>query len=386
MIKMKELSRKVNLAPKSKIRELFNLAAGRSDVISLGIGQPDFSTPEPAIKGNVWALNEKITYYAPTKGVPELLQQLEHKLKSANNIEANWKENIIVTNGGSQALNLTFASLFNPGDELIISSPNFISYFYLSLFFGVKVIEVERKKDFSPDIEKINKLISDKTKAILINSPNNPTGHSFNRNELQGIVEIVKNNDLFLISDEVYENYLYDGTEHTSPASLKRMFERTITLNAMSKLYSATGFRMGYVAANKDIIDLMEKYHQYTAAGTNHAAQYGFLEALKMGSGFFDEILESFNIRRLLAYNRLKEMGFEVVKPKGAFYVMPKINQFGLTGAEFSKKIMEDQAVAVVPGNIFGSYSEYMLRMSYATKLEKLEEAMDRIEKFVKTL
>jgi len=383
---MKELSKKVNLAPKSKIRELFNLAAGRSDVISLGIGQPDFPTPEPAIKGNVKALNEKITYYAPTKGVPELLQQLEHKLKSANNIEANWKENIIVTNGGSQALNLTFASLFNPGDELIISSPNFISYFYLGVFFGVKVIEVERKNDFSPDIEKIKKLITDKTKAILINSPNNPTGHSLSRNELQGIVEIVKNNDLYLISDEVYENYLYDGTEHTSPASLKDMFERTITLNAMSKLYSATGFRLGYVAANKEIIDLMEKYHQYTAAGTNHAAQYGFLEALKMGSGFFDEILESFNIRRLLAYNRLKEMGFEVVKPKGAFYVMPKINQFGLTGAEFSKKIMEDQAVAVVPGNVFGSYSEYMLRMSYATKLERLEEAMDRVEKFVKTL
>jgi len=383
---MKELSRKVNLAPKSKIRELFNLAAGRSDVISLGIGQPDFSTPEPAIKGNVKALNEKITYYAPTKGVPELLQQLEHKLKSANNVEANWKENLIVTNGGSQALNLTFASLFNPGDELIISSPNFISYFYLSVFFGVKVIEVERKNDFSPDIEKTKKLITDKTKAILINSPNNPTGHSLSRNELQGIVEIVKNNDLYLISDEVYENYLYDGTRHTSPASLKGMSERTITLNAMSKLYSATGFRMGYVAANKEIIDLMEKYHQYTAAGTNHPAQYGFLEALKMGSGFFDEILKSFNIRRLLAYNRLKEMGFEVVKPKGAFYVMPKINQFGLTGAEFSKKIMEDQAVAVVPGNIFGSYSEYMLRMSYATKLEKLEEAMDRVEKFVKTL
>jgi aminotransferase len=383
---MKDLSKKVNLAPKSKIRELFNLAAGRSDVISLGIGQPDFSTPEPAIKGNIKALNERITYYAPTKGVPELLQQLESKLKSVNNIEADWKENIIVTNGGSQALNLTFASLFNPGDELIISSPNFISYFYLGVFFGVKVIEVERRNDFSLDIEKIKILITDNTKAILINSPNNPTGYSLSRKELQGIDEIVKNNDLYLISDEVYENYLYDGTEHTSPGSLKGMFERTVTLNAMSKLYSATGFRLGYVAANKEIINLMEKYHQYTAAGTNHAAQYGFLEALKMGSGFFDEILESFNIRRLLAYNRLKEMGFEVVKPKGAFYIMPKINQFGLTGAEFSKRIMEDQAVAVVPGNIFGSYSEYMLRMSYATKLEKLEEAMDRIEKFVKTL
>lgn len=352
----------------------------------MGIGQPDFSTPEPAIKGNVKALNEKITYYAPTKGVPELLQQLEHKLKSTNNIESNWKENIIVTNGGSQVLSLTYASLFNPGDELIISSPNFISYFYLGVFFGVKVIEVERKNDFSPDLEKINKLITDKTKAILINSPNNPTGYSLSRNELSEIVEIVKNNDLYLISDEVYENYLYDGTEHTSPASLKGMFERTITLNAMSKLYSATGFRLGYVAANKEIIDLMEKYHQYTAAGTNHAAQYGFIEALKMGSGFFNEILESFNIRRLLTYNRLKEMGFEVVKPKGAFYIMPKINQFDINGAEFSKRIMQDQAVAVVPGNIFGSYSEHMLRMSYATKLEKLEEAMDRVEKFVKKL
>jgi aminotransferase len=164
------------------------------------------------------------------------------------------------------------------------------------------------------------------------------------------------------------------------------MFERTITINAMSKLYSATGFRIGYVAANKDIIDTMEKYHQYTVAGTNHAAQYGFLEALKIDSSFFDEILKSFDERRLLAYARLTELGFEVVKPKGAFYVMPKINEFGLTGAEFSKRIMKEQAVAIVPGNIFGSYSENMLRMSYATKLEKLEEAMNRIEKFVKTL
>jgi aminotransferase len=164
------------------------------------------------------------------------------------------------------------------------------------------------------------------------------------------------------------------------------MFERTITLNAMSKLYSATGFRLGYVAANKEIIDTMEKYHQYTVAGTNHAAQYGFLEALKMDNSFFNEILKSFNERRLLVYNRLSEMGFEVVKPKGAFYVMPKINEFGLTGAEFSKRVMKDQAVAIVPGNIFGSYSEYMLRMSYATKLERLVEAMDRVEKFIKKL
>jgi aspartate/methionine/tyrosine aminotransferase len=197
------------------------------------------------------------------------------------------------------------------------------------------------------------------------------------------IVDIVKQNDLYLISDEVYENYLYDDSQHVSPASLKDMFSRTITINAMSKLYSATGFRLGYIAASKEIIDIMEKYHQFTAAGTNHAAQYGFLKALQMDSSFFDEILMSFDERRMLAFNRLSKMGFEVVKPKGAFYIMPKITKFGLSGAEFSTRIMKEHAVAIVPGNIFGSYSENMLRMSYATKLEKLSEAMDRIENFI---
>ena len=383
---MKELAKKVKHSPKSKIRELFDLASGRSDVISLGIGQPDFLTPQPAINGNIEALNKNITYYAPTKGIPALLEQLQKKLKTVNGIETSWKDNIMLTNGGSQALNLTFASLFNPGDELILSSPNFISYFYLSAFFDVKVIEVERRSNFGPDIAKMNNSITDKTKAILINSPNNPTGYSLSKSELDEIVDIVRQNDLYLISDEVYENYLYDNAQHTSPASLKDMFNRTITINAMSKLYSATGFRLGYVAAKKEIIDIMEKYHQYTAAGTNHAAQYGFLKALQMDSSFFDEILVSFDERRLLAFNRLSEMGFEVVKPNGAFYIMPKISKFGLTGTEFSNRIMKERAVAIVPGNVFGSYSDNMLRMSYATKLEKLTEAMDRIEKFVNTL
>lgn len=383
---MKELADKVKQAPRSKIRELFDLAAGRSDVISLGIGQPDFLTPQPAIEGNIEALKKNITYYAPTRGIPELLEQLEQKMKSVNGIETSWQDNIILTNGGSQALNLTFASIFNPGDEMILSSPNFISYYYLGAFFEVKVIEIERRSNFGPDLDKMKNSITDKTKAILINSPNNPTGYSLNKRELDEIVEMVKENDLYLISDEVYENYLYDDAQHTSPASLKDMFSRTITINAMSKFYSATGFRLGYIAANKEIVDIMEKYHQYTVAGTNHAAQYGFLRALQMDSSFFDEILLSFDERRVLAFNRLSEMGFEVVKPNGAFYIMPKITKFGLSGAEFSMRIMKEQAVAIVPGNIFGSYSENMLRMSYATKLEKLTEAMNRIEKFVNAI
>jgi aminotransferase len=193
----------------------------------------------------------------------------------------------------------------------------------------------------------------------------------------------VKENDLYLISDEVYENYIYDHLQHISPASMDGMFERTITLNAMSKLFSATGFRLGYVIAKKEIIDLMENYHQYTAAGTNHPAQYGFLEGLKMEPTFFNEILKSFDKRRLFVYSRLKEIGFDVVKPAGAFYIMPSVKSFNIDGEVFSKHLMKDYAVAVVPGKTFGSYSKEMIRISYATEYNKLKEAMNRIEKFV---
>ncbi len=380
---MKETSYIVSKAPKSAIRELFDLASGRSDVISLGIGQPDFTTPEPVLQGNIEALKKKITMYAPTRGVPELLKLIEDKVQRKNNLNINWKDNIIVTNGASQAVTLAFAALFNPGDELIISSPNFVSYFYCALFFGVKVIEVKRNKDFSPNIEGIRNAITPKTKAMLINSPNNPTGHALTPTELKEIIDILIENDLYLITDEVYENYIYDGFKHVSPASLNGMFERTVTVNAMSKLYSATGFRIGYVVSSKTIIDLMEKYHQYTVAGTNHAAQYGFIEALKMDISFFDKIWQSFDKRRNLVYSRLKEIGFDLVKPHGAFYIMPSTEKFNLTGSQFSQRIMKEQAVAIIPGNIFGSFSDNMIRISYATEIEKLKEAMHRIEKFV---
>jgi aminotransferase len=383
---MKDLSQRIIAAPKSKIRELFDLAAGRSDVISLGIGQPDFPTPQPAIQGNIEALKKNITTYAPTRGIPKLLELLEKKLEKVNNIKINWKENIILCNGGSNAITLAFASIFNPGDELILSSPNFVSYFYCSSFFGVKVVEIERNSDFSPNIEEMKASISNKTKAILINSPNNPTGYALEKRELEDIIEMVLEHDLYLISDEVYENYIYEGLVHISPASLNDMFERTVTLNAMSKLYSATGFRLGYVAANKEIIDLMEKYLQYTIAGTNHAAQYGFIEALKMDTSFFDEILKSFDERRLLVYNRLNEIGFDVVKPRGAFYIMPSLKNFHMGGQEFSRKIIKEKGVAIVPGDIFGSFSADRLRISYAIDVGKLRGAMDRIESFIKEL
>ena len=380
---MKELSDKISQVPKSKIRELFNLASGRSDIISFGIGQPDFHTPKPVIDRIINALKENITMYAPTKGSPELLELIAKKVEKVNNITADPDENIIVTNGGSGALTLAYASIFNPGDELILCSPNFVSFFYLGAFFGVKIIEVERNHDFSPNIEKIRSAITKRTKAILINSPNNPTGYALTNDELKSIANIVKENDLYLISDEVYENYVYDDVIHISPASLEGMSERTITVNAMSKLFSATGIRLGYVIANKNILNLMETYTTYTVAGTNHAAQYGFIEALKMNMSFFNDILKSFNERRLLAYTRLNEMGFDVEKPRGAFYIMPSVKSFNLTGQEFSEKIIKEKGVAIVPGNIFGAYSNDRLRISYATEIEKLKEGLNRIEEFI---
>ena len=383
---MKEVSHRVSKAPKSAIRELFDLASGRSDVISLGIGQPDFQTPDPVIQGNIKALKNKITNYAPTRGVPELLQLLEAKLSKVNNIQTDWKENIMVTNGGSQAITLAYASIFNPGDELVISSPNFVSYFYCGLFFGVKLVEVERNEDFSFNIDNIKKSITNKTKALLVNSPNNPTGYALSLNELEEIVELVIENDLYLITDEVYENYIYEGLKHKSPASLNGLFKRTITVNAMSKLFSATGFRLGYVVASKELMDLMENFHQYTVAGTNHAAQYGFIEALKMDTKFFDKIWKSFDDRRIFVYNRLREIGFDSMKPLGAFYIMPSTKNFNMNGTTFSRNLMKEQAVAVVPGSIFGSFSDDMIRISYATEMAKLKEAMNRIEIFINDL
>jgi aminotransferase len=383
---MKETSERVSKAPKSAIRELFNLAAGRSDIISLGIGKPDFNTPDLAIQGNINALNKNVTMYAPTRGVPELLKLIEEKLKRDNKIHSNWEENIILTNGGSQALTLAFASIFNPGDELVISSPNFVSYFYCGLFFGVKVVEVKRNEDFSPNIEGIKDSITERTKAILINSPNNPTGNALTLIQLKEIIEIVIDNDLYLISDEVYEKYIYEGLKHASPASFDGMIDRTITTNAMSKTYSATGFRLGYVVASNELIDLMERFHQYTVAGTNHAAQYGFIEALKMDQNFFNDIWFSFDKRRNFVYKRLAEIGFDLVKPLGAFYVMPSTNKYNMSGTNFSQDIMKEQGVAIVPGGIFGSFSDDYIRISYATEMEKLEDAMNRIEIFVSKL
>lgn len=383
---MKKLSETISNTPKSKIRKLFDLAAGKSDIISLGIGQPDTPSPQSLIDGTIEALKNRKTVYAPTRGIPELLKTIEKKAKVENNINAEWKKNIIITNGGSQSITLAMATLLNPKDEILLSSPNFLSYFYCSRFFYSIPVEVQRYENFSPNFDLMRKKITPKTKAIIINSPNNPTGYTYSRKDWEELANIVIDNDLFLISDEVYEKYVYDDNKPFSPASMNGMENRTVTLNAISKTFSATGFRLGYVIANEEIITLMEKYLQYTAAGVNHPTQFGAVAAYTSNDSNFDELRKLFKERRDLVYTRLNKMGLKVEKPGGSFYIMPSIKDLNISADDFALKLMEEKGVAVVPGDGFGSYSSDMIRISYAIQIEKLEQAMNKIEEFISSL
>ena len=384
---MKDLSQAILNSKKSKIRKLFDmLLKSGSEAISFGIGQPDFTSPDFVNDAIIKALREHKTQYAPARGIPQLRKMIAYKFQTENAMTWVKPENTIVTNGGSQALQLSYAVLSNPGDEMILSSPAFLSYYHLADYYGIKCIEVPSKTDYSPDIDGIKKAITAKTKFILINSPSNPTGYAFSKAEMEAIVDIVKKNDLYLVSDEVYEKFYFDGGSHISPASYEGMQDRTITLNALSKTFGATGLRLGYVAASESIITNMEKYIQYTTAGVNHPVQYGAIEGLKHVDRMnHSEILEGFDRKRQFCVRRLKEMNFIVDTPKGAFYIMPKVNpRWEMDGDEFSNALVEEQKVACVPGSAFGSHSNDSLRISYATSDEKLEEGFNRIEKFLR--
>jgi aminotransferase len=251
-------------------------------------------------------------------------------------------------------------------------------------FYHLKCVEIPRKADFSINLEEIKKKITPKTKFLLINTPNNPTGYVYTKKEMDAVVQLVIENDLYLISDEVYEKFLYGNRTHYSPASYPGMENRTITMNAMSKTFGGPGLRLGYIAAPEAIVTEMEKYSQYTSAGTSHPTQYGAIAAMKFGNPEMPKIVERYDKKRLFCTKRLKELGFEVVEPFGAFYIMPKVTPFEKEANIFSTKLMKEVEVAVVPGADFGSYSNDMIRISYATEDAKIEEGFNRIERFLK--
>ncbi|MCC6013796.1 MAG: pyridoxal phosphate-dependent aminotransferase [Candidatus Verstraetearchaeota archaeon] len=355
------------------------LQAKGMKVIQLDVGEPDFPTPINIIKAAEKAMEEGFTHYTPSLGIPELREAIANKLREENKIDVS-KDNIIVTPGSKQAIFYAVMALIDEGDEVIIPTPAWSSYMEIVTLAGGKVKEVPTNNDFSLNIEKIKEAITKRTKLIIINSPNNPTGHVMDIKEIKALCDIVLDSNLFVLSDEIYEKLVYEG-KHISIASLPNMEERTITINGFSKTYAMTGWRLGYAVAPKNIISAMNKIQQHTATCVTSFAQIAAIEALKPHTPIAP-MIEEFKRRRDYICKALEKLSFKFVKPKGAFYVFPEIPIDNMNSNEFCDILLEKYGVSVTPGTAFGNYDKH-IRISYANSIENIEEAMKRIEMFI---
>lgn len=371
----------------SGIRRFFDLAQSMEGVISLGVGEPDFTTPWSVIEASYHSLERGFTAYTPNAGLLTLRQSISRFLDTRFHVRYQPEDEVIVTVGASQAIDLAFRAILNPGDEVIVMEPSFVSYIpTITLAGGVPVIVDTYEKDaFKLSKDTVEAAITEKTKAILICSPNNPTGAVLSREDLIGISNVIKRHDLLVISDEIYADLLYDDT-YTSMASIEGMKERTLLVSGFSKAFAMTGWRLGYVCGPKDLIAQMLKIHQYTIMSAPTMAQYGAIEALENGLGEVEMMKESYKQRRNYVVKALTRMGLECHMPGGAFYVFPSIKSTGLTSSEFAERLLIEEKVAVVPGNVFGDSGEGYIRCSYAASMKQLTEAMERIGHFLKHL
>jgi aminotransferase len=382
---MKErLSTTVQQLKPSGIRRFFDLAASMDNVISLGVGEPDFVTSWAVREASILSLERGYTSYTANAGLLELRFEIMKYMKRNFNVSYDYKDDIIVTVGGSQALDITMRALINPEDEIIVVEPNFVSYSPLiSLAGGVPVaIETTAETEFKLQPRQIEEVITSNTKALLLCSPNNPTGSSLSKEELQAIADIVIKHDLLVITDEIYAELTYDE-EFTSIASLEGMKERTIIISGFSKGFAMTGWRLGYICAPTEITKAMLKIHQYTMMCAPTMAQYGAIEALQNGQHDVEEMRKSYRRRRNYMVKSLNQIGLECHSPGGAFYVFPSIKKTGLSSEEFAEQLLLEERVAVVPGNVFGKGGEGHIRCSYASSMESLEESIKRISRFV---
>ncbi|PFJ02346.1 aminotransferase [Priestia megaterium] len=382
---MKErLSTTVQQLKPSGIRRFFDLAASMDNVISLGVGEPDFVTSWAVREASILSLERGYTSYTANAGLLELRFEIMKYMKRNFNVSYDYKDDIIVTVGGSQALDITMRALINPKDEIIVVEPNFVSYSPLiSLAGGVPVaIETTAETEFKLQPRQIEEVITSNTKALLLCSPNNPTGSSLSKEELQAIADILIKHDLLVITDEIYAELTYDE-EFTSIASLEGMKERTIIISGFSKGFAMTGWRLGYICAPTEIAKAMLKIHQYTMMCAPTMAQYGAIEALQNGQHDVEEMRKSYRRRRNYMVKSLNQIGLECHSPGGAFYVFPSIKKTGLSSEEFAEQLLLEERVAVVPGNVFGKGGEGHIRCSYASSMESLEESIKRISRFV---
>ena len=380
------LSKAITEIQPSGIRRFFDAASTMSNVISLGVGEPDFDTPWHVREEGIYSLEKGRTFYTGNSGLLELREEIGRYLDRRFGLSYSADE-ILVTVGGSEAIDIGFRTMLDPGDEVIIPEPCYVSYLpCVKLAGGVPVrLPLEEKDQFKLTKEKLLSAITDKTKILVLPFPNNPTGAILNREELQIIADIVKEHDLFVMSDEIYSELNYEGG-HVSIASIPGMRERTIVINGFSKSYAMTGWRLGYAAGPKEIMKQMLKIHQFVIMCAPTTSQYSAIEALRNGDEDVRRMRESYDERRRFLVNALNEMGLPCFEPKGAFYVFPNISAYGMTSEEFARRLLEQERVAVVPGTAFGECGEGFLRISYAYSIDNLKKALDKIEKFIDTL
>lgn len=372
----------------SGIRKFFDIVAEMDDVISLGVGEPDFDTPWHIRDEGIYSLEKGRTFYTSNSGLKELRMEIAVYLQRTQGLEYHYLSQIFVTVGGSEAIDLAMRAMINPGDEVLIPQPSYVSYEPCVVMADGKpvVIELKEENQFRLTPEELEAAITPKTKILVMPFPNNPTGAIMEREDLEKLVPIIEKHDLFVVSDEIYGELTYGGKKHVSIAALPGMQERTILINGFSKAYAMTGWRLGYACGPKEVIRQMVKIHQYCIMCAPTTSQYAAVEALRNGDEDVRRMRESYDERRRFVLFTLKEMGLPCFEPEGAFYVFPCIREFGMTSDEFATNLLKEEKVAIVPGTAFGNCGEGYLRISYAYSIESLKKALKRLENYVRRL
>lgn len=378
------ISKKTRELFPSGIRKFFDAVSNIENAISLSVGEPDFDTPWHIRDEGIYSLEKGRTHYTANAGLLQLRREIANYMKRRNDIEYDPVNEIVVTVGGSEAIDLVMRAMLDPGDEVIIPQPSFVSYAPCAVMAGGVVVPIEMKEEdeFRLTAEELEAAVTEKTKLLVLPFPNNPTGSIMSREDLEKIAKIAIEKDIYVVSDEIYAELVY-GEQHVAIASLPGMFERTITLNGFSKTYAMTGWRLGYACGPKLIIENMLKLHQYAIMSAPTTSQYAAIEALKNGDGDIIKMREAYDDRRRFVMQRLKEIGLPCFTPRGAFYVFPRISEFGMSSEEFAGRLLNEKKLAVVPGSAFGDCGEGFIRISYAYSLADLKRAFDRMEQFV---
>lgn len=385
----KFLNKRVQAIQPSGIRRFFNMASEMENVISLGVGEPDFDTPWHVRDEAIYTIQKGRTFYTANAGLLELRKAIAHNIEKLQGVTYKPETEVLVTIGGSEAIDLVFRACIEPGDEVIYTEPCYVSYLpCVQLVDGVPVaIPLKEENEFRLTREELEAAITDKTKILVLSFPNNPTGAVMKKEDLEGIADLIIKHDLLVITDEIYDRLTYDENEdHVSIISLPGMKERTIYINGFSKAYAMTGWRLGYCAGPEEIVQQMTKIHQFTIMAAPTMSQYAGLEALHHAESDVLEMRESYNQRRRFLLSELDRLGIPCFEPLGAFYIFPNISQFGLSSEEFAMQLLHDQSVAVVPGSAFGNSGEGFIRISYAYSIQELKIALERIEIFIKKL